>query len=238
MSSAAAANLGASKARGRWLLFLDPHVVLQRGAVARMAAAGGGARTPWIVGGRLTDTEGASVAPRAAGRSTPGPRSRWRWIGPGRSRRSAARKTRPQGAAGTDARCGGLGRLHADPAQRFPCARRLRRRLRHRRAPILIFAAAPRTRAAACCFSQTPRASNSRAARGRPRKRKAWRCSRLKSAKTPIQRAFAMIARPRSRAAGAARSYRRAAAASRAEAPRRHFSRPTHQQRDSSPLPS
>jgi GT2 family glycosyltransferase len=57
-SSAAAANAGAENALGRWLLFLDPDVVLQRGAVARMAAAGGGARTPWIVGGRLTDTEG------------------------------------------------------------------------------------------------------------------------------------------------------------------------------------
>ncbi len=54
----AAANFGARHARGRWILFLDPDVVLQRGAVARMAAAGGGAPTPWIVGGRLTDTEG------------------------------------------------------------------------------------------------------------------------------------------------------------------------------------
>ena len=58
VGQAAACNLGAEQARGRWLLFLDPHVVLQRGAVARMAAAGGGARTPWIVGGRLTDTQG------------------------------------------------------------------------------------------------------------------------------------------------------------------------------------
>ncbi len=57
-SIAAAANLGAGRARGRWVLFLDPHVVLQRGAVARMAAAGGGASAPWIVGGRLTDTQG------------------------------------------------------------------------------------------------------------------------------------------------------------------------------------
>src|SRR5262245_47531994 len=38
---AAAANLGARHAIGRWLLFLEPDVVLQRGAVARMAAAGG-----------------------------------------------------------------------------------------------------------------------------------------------------------------------------------------------------
>jgi N-acetylglucosaminyl-diphospho-decaprenol L-rhamnosyltransferase len=55
---AEALNLGAAKARGRWLLFLDPHVVLQRGAVERMVAAGGGVRSPWLVGGRLTDTDG------------------------------------------------------------------------------------------------------------------------------------------------------------------------------------
>ncbi|MES1157385.1 MAG: glycosyltransferase [Alphaproteobacteria bacterium] len=58
LGAAAAANLGAEAARGRWFLFLDPHVVLQRGAVARMAAAGGGAPAPWIVGGRLTDMNG------------------------------------------------------------------------------------------------------------------------------------------------------------------------------------
>jgi len=57
-SYAAAANAGAREARGRWLLFLDPGVVLQRGAIARMAAAGDEAHKPCIVGGRLTDLEG------------------------------------------------------------------------------------------------------------------------------------------------------------------------------------
>ncbi|MBC7769539.1 MAG: glycosyltransferase family 2 protein, partial [Phycisphaerales bacterium] len=55
VSAAAAANEGAKQSRGRWLLFLDPDVVLQRGAVGRLAAAGGAARTPCIIGGRLTD---------------------------------------------------------------------------------------------------------------------------------------------------------------------------------------
>jgi GT2 family glycosyltransferase len=55
---AAAANLGAQAAKGRWLLFLDPDVVLQRGAVARMTAAGEKAQGPCVVGGRLTDLEG------------------------------------------------------------------------------------------------------------------------------------------------------------------------------------
>lgn len=58
MTHAGAANLGAGAARGRWLLFLDAGIVLQRGAVARMAAAGGGVDAPWIVGGRLLDSRG------------------------------------------------------------------------------------------------------------------------------------------------------------------------------------
>lgn len=61
-SAAAAANEGAKHARGRWLLFLDPDVVLQRGAVTRLAAAAGNARTPCILGGRLTDLEGRDRA--------------------------------------------------------------------------------------------------------------------------------------------------------------------------------
>lgn len=55
---AEALNVGAGRAKGRFILFVDPHVVLQRGAAERMVAAGGGVRSPWIVGGRLTDTDG------------------------------------------------------------------------------------------------------------------------------------------------------------------------------------
>lgn len=59
-SLAAAANLGAKHARGRWLLFLSPDVVLQRGAAMRLAnaCAGDALDGPWIAGGRLTDLEG------------------------------------------------------------------------------------------------------------------------------------------------------------------------------------
>ncbi|MGD9966643.1 MAG: glycosyltransferase family 2 protein [Hyphomonadaceae bacterium] len=66
-SVAAAANLGAREALGRWLLFLDADVVLQRGSVARMAAAAGGARGPWIVGGRLLDLDGRDRTAARAG---------------------------------------------------------------------------------------------------------------------------------------------------------------------------
>lgn len=63
----AAANAAAREARARWLLFLEPDVVLQRGAVARMAAAGDEAHKPCIVGGRLTDLEGRERPAARAG---------------------------------------------------------------------------------------------------------------------------------------------------------------------------
>jgi N-acetylglucosaminyl-diphospho-decaprenol L-rhamnosyltransferase len=69
-SYAAAANLGALEARGRWLFFLDPNIVLQRGAVARMAAAGDEAHKPCIVGGKLTDLEGRERVVARAGALT------------------------------------------------------------------------------------------------------------------------------------------------------------------------
>lgn len=51
-------NLGAAAARGAYLLFVNPDVVLHRGAVERMVQAGQGAPSPWIVGGRLLDRKG------------------------------------------------------------------------------------------------------------------------------------------------------------------------------------
>lgn len=67
LSLAAAANIGAGEALGRWLLFLNADVVLQRGAVARLAAAGGDAQHPWVVGGRLLDLEGRERQAARAG---------------------------------------------------------------------------------------------------------------------------------------------------------------------------
>jgi GT2 family glycosyltransferase len=55
---AQARNLGASRASGRWLLFLDPDVVVQRGSVEQLVKAGRLARSPWIVGGVLSDAGG------------------------------------------------------------------------------------------------------------------------------------------------------------------------------------
>ncbi|MFZ4600965.1 MAG: hypothetical protein ACOYM8_00825 [Caulobacterales bacterium] len=55
---AEARNRAVIHARGRWLLFVQPNVALQRGAVARMVAAGRSAASPWIVGGRVLDAKG------------------------------------------------------------------------------------------------------------------------------------------------------------------------------------
>lgn len=70
MGRAAAANLGAGKASGRWLLFIDPSVVLQRGAAERMVSAGHQARSPWIMGGKLTDADGREEQASRAGSLT------------------------------------------------------------------------------------------------------------------------------------------------------------------------
>jgi N-acetylglucosaminyl-diphospho-decaprenol L-rhamnosyltransferase len=55
---AAGCNLGAQLARGRWLLFVHSDVILMKGAVARLVAAGRTAESPWIVGARVVDAHG------------------------------------------------------------------------------------------------------------------------------------------------------------------------------------
>ncbi len=67
MNAAAAANFGAEAACGRWLLLLDPQVVVQRGAVARLAAAAETAQSPWVIGGRVTDPQGRAQMPARVG---------------------------------------------------------------------------------------------------------------------------------------------------------------------------
>jgi N-acetylglucosaminyl-diphospho-decaprenol L-rhamnosyltransferase len=67
LNAAAAANLGAEAACGRWLLLLDPHLVVQRGAVARLAAAAETAQSPWVIGGRVTDAQGQALTAARVG---------------------------------------------------------------------------------------------------------------------------------------------------------------------------
>lgn len=55
---AKARNLAAACAKGRYLLFVDPGVVLQQSAVSRLVAAGRAAPSPWLAGGRLVDAKG------------------------------------------------------------------------------------------------------------------------------------------------------------------------------------
>ncbi|MGE3302071.1 MAG: glycosyltransferase family 2 protein [Hyphomonadaceae bacterium] len=55
---AKARNVGAARAAGKWVLFLDPDIVIRRGAAERLVKAGRLARSPWIVGGALSDPRG------------------------------------------------------------------------------------------------------------------------------------------------------------------------------------
>lgn len=54
----AACNLGAARAHGERLLFINPDVVLAPGAAARMAEALAAARAPGLIGGDLRDANG------------------------------------------------------------------------------------------------------------------------------------------------------------------------------------
>jgi GT2 family glycosyltransferase len=193
MSAAAAANLGATAARGRWLLFLDSGIVLQRGAVARMAAAGGGAAAPWIVGGRLLDGRGRD---RPATRM--GVLNTWSaiavamdWRGPRPLRRRGVRvePDEPTRVAAVSGAFMLIGRHDFQELEGFDehfvtdgadldlCRRA------HEAGGAVLFQPA----AAGVQFMHTPRGM--RRAQGLAR-------FAVKSAKTPLQKAFALIAAP------------------------------------------
>ncbi len=55
---AAACNLGARKARGAFLLFLNPDAVMLEGGVARLIADGEGLAHPWAMGAKIVNPEG------------------------------------------------------------------------------------------------------------------------------------------------------------------------------------
>lgn len=191
---AAALNAGANRARGRWLLFLDPHVVLQRGAVERMVAAGANVRSPWIIGGRLTDTEGRER--RAARR---GALTAWSALavaldlegrGPRRRRKRRKEPGEPLAVAAVS------GAFMLAPASDF-------RQLGGFDEGYLTDGAdldiCRRANDAGGVVLFQPAASGVQFAGGRrPGRREAQGLARfaVKSAKTPGQRAFAMIARP------------------------------------------
>lgn len=187
---AKACNVGATAARGRWLLFLDPQVVLQRGAVTRMAAAGGGAHAPWIVGGRLTDTHGRDK-PAIRG----GALSAWSavavamdWPGPRPFRKKpeegeAAKVAAVSGALMLVPRAdfqelGGFDEAFATDAADLDLCHRA-------------------TEAGGTVLFQ-PEAAGVQFAAGRRGRREAQGLARFaaKTARTPFQRAFAMIAGP------------------------------------------
>jgi N-acetylglucosaminyl-diphospho-decaprenol L-rhamnosyltransferase len=193
VSAAAAANLGAQAARGRWVLFLDAGIVLQRGAVARMAAAGGGARAPWIVGGRLLDSRGRD-RPAARG----GALTTWSaiavamdWRGPRPLRRRGVR-VEPDEAAQVAAVSGAfmlIGRHDFQALQGFDekfvsegADLDLCRRARDAGGAVLFQPAA-----AGVQFTRMPR--------GVSRVQGLARFA-AKSARTPLQKAFALVAAP------------------------------------------
>jgi hypothetical protein len=56
---ATACNLGAKRARGAYLLFLNPDAMMPTGGVARLLADGAALRRPWIVGPMIVNPDGS-----------------------------------------------------------------------------------------------------------------------------------------------------------------------------------
>jgi len=196
VGAAAAANLGARYALGRWILFLDASVVLQRNAVSRMAAASGGAPTPWIVGGRLTDAEGREQRAARGGALTTwsaiGEALDWPAPKPPRRRRKGSEKGDPPAATKVAAVSGALMLIPRGDFQSlggfdegFDGA----------------YADLDLCRRAAEAGGRVlfqPDAGGVQLQRGDPTRRQARDLAHFvaKSAKTPFQRAFAMVAKP------------------------------------------
>lgn len=195
-SAAAAANLGARHALGRWILFLDAGVVLQRNAVSRMAAASGGAPTPWIVGGRLTDAEGRE---RQAARG--GALNTWSAIGealdwpapkPVRRRAKRAEKGDPPAATSVAAVSGALMLI---PRSDFQSLGGFDETFDGGYADLDL---CRRAAEAGGRVLFQPDAGGVQLQRGARTRRQAQNLAHFaaKSAKTPFQRAFAVIAKP------------------------------------------
>lgn len=184
-SAAAAANAGAECAQGRWLLFLDPNVVLQRGAVDRLVAAADSARAPWIVGGRLTDPHGRERRAARTGALTPWSALAlalgWRGARPKARRDEAASVAAVSNAfmlmqrADFDALGGFDARFATDAADIDLCHRV------HATGGAVLF---------------QPSASGVQFAHGNVRRKRAQGLALFaaKSARTPLQRAFALVA--------------------------------------------
>lgn len=57
---AAACNLGAKRARGEFLLFLNPDAVLPQGAAAQLLEDGADLKRPWLIGAKLINPDDGS----------------------------------------------------------------------------------------------------------------------------------------------------------------------------------
>lgn len=70
LAKAAALNCGVDAARGRWVLIVDPGVVIQPGAVERLLRAGRQAKSPAAIGGLVAghgrERAGVLLGPRPA----------------------------------------------------------------------------------------------------------------------------------------------------------------------------